>query len=318
MKNNPKDINILIACDNNYAPYYGVMLTSLFIHNSNSRFNVYWLTDKNVSHKQKENLYKLVTNYGSQLFVYEIDNAKLKDFPQSTHLNYAAYYNLNAANILPDTIHKIIYMDGDMVVNGDISSLWQLDLSDYACAMVEDCSMYDSSIYQRLGYLSKYGYYNNGVTVYNLDYLRKINFSEKALKFIEENPEKAIWMDQDAINVILAEKTLRLSLQYNFQTLFLLKYHWQHYMDDLKKQVLEASQSPIVIHYAGRVKPWNWRYYALPYKNEWDAAYKSYPCRCPQSFKPYGKYLKHLLKSLLCYNKYNEECRKGYISEAFN
>lgn len=308
-------INILIASDINYAPYYGVMLTSLFAHNRESRFDVYLITDETWTEKETKKFEKMCEQYMSSFHVFSLDVERMDSYPQSTHLNRATYFNLNAANILPNTIHKIIYMDGDMVVKGDISPLWQLDLSDYASAMVEDCSMYDTSIYQRLGYSPKCGFYNNGVTVYNLDYLRKINFSEKALKFIEENPEKALWMDQDAINVLLAEKTFRLPPIYNFQTLFLLQYHWQHYSDDFRKQVLDVKDKPVVIHYAGRIKPWHWRYYGLPYKREWENAYKASPWRCARIHQPWSKYIKHLIKRLFNYNRYRKLCQKDYIHE---
>ena len=47
-------INILIACDKNYAPYYGVMLTSLFYNNKDSVFHIHWITDKFVPQEEKD------------------------------------------------------------------------------------------------------------------------------------------------------------------------------------------------------------------------------------------------------------------------
>ena len=311
-------INILIASDIHYAPYYGVLLTSLFIYNSELRFNIYLITDETWTQKETSAFKKMCAEHNSSFFVYSINVDRIDTFPQSAHINRATYFNLNAANILPDSIHKIIYMDGDMIVNGNVRPIWDIDLHDYACAMVDDCSEYDDEIYKRLEYDSQIGFYNNGVTVYNLDYLRNINFSEKALQFIADNPEKAVWMDQDAINVLLAEKTLRLPMNCNFQTLFLLEYHWKHYSEDFRKQILEASSEPIVIHYSGETKPWQWRYYKRPYQKEWDAVYKASLWHWARHYKPFWKYIKHLVKRLLFHKKLIVAQRSQYIPESYN
>lgn len=311
-------INVLIASDINYAPYYAVMLTSLFENNGESSFDIYLITDETWTKKETKKFYRLCKKHNSRFIVNAINVESMDSFPISAHINRAAYFNLNAANILPPSVHKIIYMDGDMIVNGDIRPIWNINIEEYACAMVEDCSTYDQSIYDRLGYGKNYGFYNNGVTVYNMDILRKINFSEKALRFIAENPEKALWMDQDAINVLLAEKTLSLPLIYNFQTLFLLDYHWENYDDDFRSKVLEASIKPVIIHYAGRIKPWNWRYYGLPYRQEWNHYYDISSWKCARVYKPYDKYIKHLIKRILKGRDYLTMCQKEYISEAYN
>lgn len=316
MKSSP--INILIASDINYAPYYGVMLTSLFENNSESSFDIYLITDETWTEKETKKFSNLCEKHNSRFIVNAINVERMDSFPKSAHINRATYFNLNAANILPIAVCKVIYMDGDMIVNGDIRSIWDVDIEGYACAMVEDCSIYDQSIFDRLGYDKKYGFYNNGVAVYNMDFLRKMNFSEKALCFIAENPEKALWMDQDAINFLLAEKTLSLPLTYNFQTLFLLDYHWRNYDNGFRSKVLEASTSPIVVHYAGRIKPWNWRYYGLPFQREWDYFYKMSAWICARIYKPLDKYFKHLTKRLLKQKDYLAMCRREYISEAHN
>ena len=309
-------INILIASDINYAPYYGVMLTSLFENNRESSFDVFLITDETWTEKETKKFSGLCENHRSRFIVNAINVERMDSFPKSAHINRATYFNLSAANILPSSVHKIIYMDGDMIANGDIRPIWNVDIEEHACAMVEDCSTYDQSIYDRLGYCKNYGFYNNGVTVYNMDFLRKMNFSEKALRFIAENSEKALWMDQDAINVLLAEKTLSLPMTCNFQTLFLLNHHWKNYNDEFRAKVLDASMRPIVIHYAGRIKPWNWRYYGLPYQQEWNHYYDISSWKCARVYKPYDKYIKHLIKRILKGRDYLTMCQKEYIPEA--
>lgn len=300
-------INILIASDINYAPYYGVLLTSLFTNNRSSSFEVHLITDNTWTKGETEKFEELCIKHNSSFIVHAIDVEQMDSFPRHGHINRATYFNLNAANILPIHIRKIIYLDGDMIVRGDISSLWNLEIKDYACAMVEDCLTYDNSIFERLEYSPENKYFNNGVVVYNLDYLRKIDFSTKAIEFIVGNPEKAYWMDQDAINVLLAKYTYHLPLKYNFQSWFLLKSHWEHYTDEYKQRVLKDSENPIVIHYIGGTKPWYFRYFGSAYYKEWERYKKLSAWNVKTSRKPINKYIKYLIKRYLMPTFYKKQ-----------
>ncbi len=295
---NEERINILIASDINYAPYYGVMLTSLFINNSDSLFDIYLITDETWPEKETRKFEKLCAKYNSLFHVYAIDATKMDGFPKTGHINKATYYNLNAANILPKDVHRVIYMDGDMIVNGDIRPLWEMDLQGNACAMVPNCTYFDQSYYDRLGYDSKWGYYNNGTTVYSLDYLRKIHFAERAIKLITDYPDRMIWMDQDAQNALLYDKMLTLPFIYNFQTLFFDKLKWETYSDSFKKKVMDAAENPIIVHYNGRLKPWQYQYYLMPYGKLWNKVCLLSPWKKAPIRKPFIKYIKHILKRI--------------------
>lgn len=261
-------INILIASDTNYAAYYGIMLTSLFQTNPDSLFDIYFLTDKTLSGEDAVKFDKLTKNHNARLFVIPVNVDLVKTFPEVAHIKLPAYYHLSLSNLLPDSVHKIIYMDGDIIVNGDIRPLWNVDLINYACAQVINCTFFDEDYYNRLGYDKKWSYYNNGVSVYNLDYLREINFSDIAIRYINENKDKVYWMDQDAENALLYDKILSLPITYNFQTLFFHHSDWDHYDDSFRKQVLEVAANPVVIHYCGHLKPWDRKYYGMPYDKE--------------------------------------------------
>ena len=262
-------IHILMACDRNYAPFYGVLLTSLFINNQESQFHIHWITDDTIPQEVKDKFIRLVSNNRSELSMYEIDKSKVTDFPQYGHINYAAYYNLKIADILPQDVHRVIYMDGDMIIDGDIRPLWEMDLKGNACGMVWAPDWNEPYIFERLGYDSKYGYYNNGTMLYNLDYLREIHYSGKALEYINTAKHNLGMMDQDVANALLYDKILRLPLQYNFQSKFLWKSYWVDYSDDFRKDILDAAQHPIIIHYSDKRKPWQIENINRPYSKLW-------------------------------------------------
>lgn len=309
-------INILIASDCNYAPYYGVMLTSLFMNNTESRFDIHLLTDSTWTDQVSAKFEKLVTKYNSEFHVHVVDEKQMETLPTIGHINHATYYNLCASLLLPNSVHKIIYLDGDMIVNGDIRPLWELDLQGNACAMVPNCTYFDQSYYDRLGYDSQYGYYNNGTTVYDLDWLRKNNFTTKALRYIEEKPERSILMDQDAQNALLHDQILKLPFKYNFQVTYLNGRRWNTYPNYFKEKVINAAEHPVIIHYCDRLKPWQYQYYLMPYGKLWNKYRRMSLWKDCAIRKPRINYGKHLLKRVLKHNSLVYARNKEFIPES--
>ena len=84
-------INILIGSDINYAPYYGVMLTSLFMNNKESKFDVYLLTDETWTDAETKKFSNLANSFNSTFKVIVVDfdisdicnfsSFKVKTFP---------------------------------------------------------------------------------------------------------------------------------------------------------------------------------------------------------------------------------------------
>lgn len=311
-------ISILIASDANYAPYYGIMLTSLFKQNRDSRFDVYFLTDRSLSTDNAHKFDKLTANYGARLFVLPVDIDLVKGFPEVLHIKLPAYYHLSLSNLLPETIHKILYLDGDIIINGNIRPLWEVNLTNYASAQVKDNAFLDEQNYQRLKYNKKWGYYNNGVAIYNLDYLREIDFSNVAIRYIHENKDKVYWMDQDAENALLHEKMLSLPITYNFQTLFMSNLHWNTYSIDFQNEILNVAEKPVIVHYCGPLKPWQYQYYKMPYAALWNSVRKKSFWRDSVIRKPHVKFLKHTLKRIFRYSDLLEIRDKEYIRESLH
>lgn len=289
-------IHILMACDRNYAPFYGVLLTSLFINNQESQFHIHWITDDTIPQKTKDKFIRLVSDNRSVLSMYEIDKSKVTDFPQYGHINYAAYYNLKIADILPQDVHRVIYVDGDMIVNGDIRPLWEMDLQGNVCGMVWAPDWNEHSIFERLGYDPKYGYFNNGTMLYDLDYLRAVNYSEKALEYVNTAKHDLGMMDQDVANALLYDKILRLPLQYNFQSKFLWQSYWVEHTEEFKKEILEAARHPIIIHYSDKRKPWQIENINRPFSKLWIKYYWKSAWWCLMRIGSIRDWAKRILK----------------------
>lgn len=248
-------INILCATDDNYVPFCGIMLTSLFENNKQEQFDIYIMTE-GLNSNNRSLLNKLIQQYDARLFHIYVNDEYLNDCPIriGDHVSIVAYYRLLAPKLLPQNIDKILYIDCDMIINASIKDLWNSNISETACGVVIDEAYEFSSIYNRLGYDKSKHYFNSGMLLINLDYWRKHNVMGRCFECIQTMPDKLLFHDQDTLNIVLQDERKYLPVTYNFQTGFL--YRITPLSASLKKEVLASVACPTIIHYTGPSKPW--------------------------------------------------------------
>ena len=112
------------------------------------------------------------------------------------------------ADLVPNMPDKLLYLDIDMMANGDISELYNTDISDYEYAAV----------------IEKYGswfiavdYINAGMLLLNMKKIRETKLLEKARNLIRT--KKMLFADQDAVYRSTTKKLL-LPRIYNEQARF--------------------------------------------------------------------------------------------------
>jgi len=291
-------INILCATDNNYAPYCGIMLTSLFESNKDCHFVVYVFEDGSVTDENIQKYRCLAKKYGNEIVLKTIDESMVKGFPinENAHITVPTYYRLFAADLLPKDVHKVIYLDCDVIVVGDIRPLWNVNLKDLAFAGIMDCTPLLDQSCNRLGYASSYSYINAGVLVYNLDCWRENGLVEKISGYIYENDANLIYMDQDALNGVLFDKKKMLPEQYNFSTEFFERNHWESYLKERQHHYMDECINAVIIHYQGRIKPWNIRNYRGPFFYKWDKYRKKSLWRSCVRIVPWHKHFADRVK----------------------
>lgn len=197
-------MDIVCSIDNNYVQHCCVMLTSFF-ENNKEEGNVIHLLTEGITEDNKKTIEELIHAYKGEFCYYLVNSEIVASFPikEGDHLTIATYYRLLMADILPQSIDKILYLDCDIIINDSITELWNTSLDGYAMAAIEElgCSLPD--VYKRLGYDKKYGYFNAGVLLINLQYWREHNLTREFLLYIAENYEKLKAHDQDVLNALL-------------------------------------------------------------------------------------------------------------------
>lgn len=309
--NQPETINILCGTDNNYAPYCGIMLTSLFESNMDSQFEVWTLVDGELAEDNAKKWERLEQKYGHSLHLITMDNERLKDCPINklnngethTYVTLPTYYRLLAAELLPESVHKVIYLDCDIAINGNIIPLWETDLTDKAIACVRDCYVLDKQTDQRLDYPKEKGYFNAGMVVLNLDYWRINKVSDRVFDFIREKADKLKYMDQDALNGALWAEKVFVPERFNFQVVYFAPYFWQDYSEDFQRTLLDECKQAVVIHYCCILKAWDFRYYGGPYYDVWEKYRKKSLWRSAHITKPLRTYAKFVFIRLMFQKK---------------
>jgi lipopolysaccharide biosynthesis glycosyltransferase len=123
--------------------------------------------------------------------------------PGQSHMTYCRI-------LLPHLLDvpRLIYLDCDVLVFRDLSELFNLELSpskvlaavpdSETLSLAEDCQ----TIADAMGLPAEGAYFNCGVMLMNLDALRKQDFFERAVEFLNGKSAYRFW-DQSAINFLL-------------------------------------------------------------------------------------------------------------------
>ncbi|MBR0500104.1 MAG: glycosyltransferase family 8 protein [Bacteroidales bacterium] len=250
-------IHILCASDDAYVPYYGIMMTSLFENNRTEHFSVHMMTS-GLREEAVSLLQGVVKSYANEIHFLTIDDSLFADCPirPGDHVTLATYYRLIAANVLPDSISKVLWLDGDMIVNNAIRPLWETELNGFAIAAVTDESYTNPDLYQRLQLDSSIPYTSAGVLLINLDYWRMVQASNRFIECIRHKSESLLFHDQDTLNIVLQNEKKRLPLTWNFQSGFFTSWYYPYYPAPFQQEILQAAENPGIIHYTGPTKPW--------------------------------------------------------------
>ena len=92
------------------------------------------------------------------------------DVPVGCPVTKATYYRFLLSEILPKSASLALYLDCDIIINGDISELITTDLSRHAIGAIPDAwADLDAPTRKKIGLPEGAHYVNAGVLIINLD-----------------------------------------------------------------------------------------------------------------------------------------------------
>ncbi|MBD5468199.1 MAG: glycosyltransferase family 8 protein [Lachnospiraceae bacterium] len=258
-------INIAVVTNQKYVPRMLVMVHSLFSQNREKSFCVYIL-HSGLSETCKKTIEKRFGEEHQSCRLLEIDDAMLSDVPiKDQNLSREAYFKLLIPKLIPQDIPRILYLDSDMIILGDIQGLYEYDLKGKALGAVRDLYMDRDILYKTRLMPQEYTYFNSGVLLIDMERFREVFDFNGAMHYIEENGHQFRFHDQEVLNALCYREVTILPEIYNYVTLYRDRF------DPLWYRRREKKLGIIVLHYAAH-KPWNPDYTGKYLERYWEAA----------------------------------------------
>ena len=161
------------------------------------------------------------------------------------------------SQIRDENFQKCIYLDSDVIVEGDITELFQTDINGYYVGGVRDRYYADESqinIKKKVQLLSLKNYINAGVLLLDVSEIHKDGMSQKLE--IEGRCSDYPLNDQDVINSVFYEKIKILPLKFNINSSCLYQRSFEFYEKYGRQEIYEARRKPVIIHFNTWKKPW--------------------------------------------------------------
>lgn len=244
-----------IACstDDNYVQHCMAMLCSL-LENNRQHDIVVHLLHHGLSNIGQKSIAELVKRYGKTIAIYDIDESYFENLTiadNHPNLSIATYYRLILPTILDAAIDRILYLDCDVIVLGDVKNLFELNLDGFGVAAVKDCTS-GNNHRMVVSLPLDFTAFCAGVLMINLNYWRKNNCQENMLRFANEMRDRLFMEDQDVLNHEFRGRWFQLPYKFGYTPMSIVPIDINQTLED----VLEYAYKPVIIHYASFVKPW--------------------------------------------------------------
>ena len=255
-------MNIVYIATDSYTSMLGISIQSLVMnYKAGEELNLY-ICSTDLKEEHKKEISALIAGcHGKIYFVDVSDFAEHFSFSFDTSgFHPIVLARLMLAEYLPNNIATVLYLDCDVIINGDIWALEKEKLDNFAFAAVPELCMPQKQK-EQIGLSDRDIYFNCGVLLINLDYWRRNHISETFLDYFARQQGKLLYNDQDILNHCCKGKIKKLSHTYNynpalyyFPRYFIKNYQPAYYMEAREYNVIRKN--PVLIHFMGEERPW--------------------------------------------------------------
>ncbi|ADW71446.1 glycosyltransferase family 8 protein [Granulicella tundricola] len=238
-------IPVLFCTDHHYWKHLGVAIASLLAANPSLRFRII--------------VCSMIENLAAEPKIREIFpavefvryNINQYGFRTDRNITIASYLRLFMTEFVDLAIDKLLYLDCDMVVCGNIQSLWETDLSVSSLAAVPEPYAGQAA----LGFKAGDPYFNGGTLLINLKLWRAENLLEQFLRYANLHAEHLLAHDQDILNGVLRGRIIALSYRWNFHAPYADCSPGQLRIG--AREFAQIRKLPAIVHFVGSAKPWS-------------------------------------------------------------
>ena len=240
--------SICFCINNNYVKHCCVTISSILNHNP--YFFDFHVLSSDITDESKQLLSEV--SKPSRITFHEVDIKKFKNLKLNIdHTSIETYFRYLIPIMLPE-VDKILYLDVDTIIRGDISELFETDIENYYVAGALDTYIESIAHKRSINFPESDLYVNAGVLLLNLKKLRSDNICNLLFENTQKLQNKIKFQDQDIINLTLRPSIKLLDRKYNYTS---------HLFQQDEKYLLNNA---IIVHYTGNIKPWNTKINSKP------------------------------------------------------
>lgn len=247
--------HIVLCVDGGYAVPGAVVVSSLVRNLDPDTPVMLWMIHDGLSPGQQAFYRAAVASRGNETLEFlEIPKSLLSLPSKSDYISTVTYGRFAIPRLLPESVSKVLYLDADLLIRGDISPLLNVDLLGHSAAAVREPS--DPLFGSLRGLQHTYDldlnplhpYFNAGVLLLDLGQLRERDIERLCVDYVSRHePDR---MDQDALNAALCGHILELSPRWNLED-----YYFES--EERRTRYRSVIESASIIHFVGHNKPWN-------------------------------------------------------------
>ncbi|MDR2080437.1 MAG: glycosyltransferase [Campylobacteraceae bacterium] len=252
-------IEICFAINDQYVKHVITTAYSILHSNPNNIFRFHIVCD-DLSCESRSSFSHLSFRFKGRCFFeyYTVDKSLFSNIKLTIdYISIHTYYRLTLADIFPK-LDKVLYLDADILVQGDLLELWETKLEDNYAAGVSDLYIDIIGYKKEIGFGENDLYINGGVILFNLSAIRQDNMQEKLLLAAHELSDKVKFQDQDIINIVFKNRIKAVPDKFNFAVENMVKHK-------------DAIDKAHILHYNGAKKPWHKKKNHLGYKQYHEA-----------------------------------------------
>ncbi len=241
-------IPIFFTIDDAYAPFLGVALNSAICHADPNKSYRAIVLHQGLNETNVAKLKALQTDY-FHVEIIEMKNRfdaitdSIGTRLRCDYFTLTIYFRLFIPTMFPQ-YDKGIYIDSDVVLNGDIAELFDIDIGDNFIGACNDLSIADTpplvAYTENAIGVKANEYINSGVLLMNLKKMRESGFEEHFLNLLNTYHFDCIAPDQDYLNAICNGNI----------------YYLSEVWDAMPNDQREPLSNPKLIHYNLFSKPW--------------------------------------------------------------
>ena len=197
--------------------------------------SIHILHDNTLTENNRDKFISLVNSFYQLVKFYNVEKlcadkiAQIRElFPNvdKTRFSIGMFYRFFIPHVLPAEIEKVIYCDADIIVNLDITELWQIELGDKPFGAVPNKFYVNddkASAERNLkaiqlcqdGFVKPEDYFFSGGLLMNLNFMRNAEQTLiDGMKFLNEQNQLQ-YPDQDVLNYCFSTSYLRLPAKFN-------------------------------------------------------------------------------------------------------